>query len=303
MALLDLKGISKSFGAQTVLRDISLSIEEGECVAIIGYSGTGKTTLVNLLAGLIKPDAGEALLDGKPITGPGLDRAVVFQNYSLLPWLNVRENIALAVDQGFPTWSAAERAVHVEKYVAMVNLTPAMTKLPRELSGGMRQRVSVARALALNSKILLLDEPLSALDALTRANLQDEISQIRQRNRSTVLWVTNDPDEALLLADRVIPLLPTSPATLGEAIPISLARPRDRRTLTSLPEFKKLRLELITRLLSAKSTEGPRSGPIAPPDLVPEDLTRINTVQFFARQGPKRRAVAPSLKTETEEAA
>src|SRR6187549_2727655 len=206
MAFLELKSVSKSFGAATVLKDVNLSIEKGEFVAIVGFSGAGKTTLISIIAGLLKPDSGSAILNDLEITEPGPDRGIVFQNYSLLPWLTVFENILLAVDQVNPNWSAAKKAEHVEKYIAMVNLTPARDKKPHELSGGMRQRVSVARALAMDPQILLLDEPLGALDALTRATLQDEISRIWLQNKKTVVLITNDVDEGIYLADRIIPL-------------------------------------------------------------------------------------------------
>jgi nitrate/nitrite transport system ATP-binding protein len=290
MPLLELNQLTKSYGGKEIIRDVNLSVNEGEFVAIIGYSGTGKTTLMNMLSGLAKPDSGEALLDGKPITGPGPDRSIVFQNYSLLPWLTVFENIELAVQAVFPEWSKDQQREHVEKHIAMVKLTPAAGKLPRELSGGMRQRVSVARALSLNARILLLDEPLSALDALTRATLQDEISDIWKKNRTTVLWVTNDPDEALLLADRVVPLLPTSPATLGESIPVTLERPRDRRTIMQDPVFKATRLQLVETLLSCKAdAKSSKPSAMAAPDILPEDIMRVNSLQFFTRQGPRRK--------------
>src|SRR5882672_24585 len=175
MPYLELKNVSKSYGANgshaEILRDINLTVEKVEFVAIVGYSGAGKTTLISLIAGLLRPDHGSIKLNDLEITEPGPDRGVVFQNYSLLPWLTVYENIHLAVEQLFPNWAAAKKKQHTEKYIAMVNLTPAREKKPGELSGGMRQRVSVARALAMDPQILLLDEPLSALDALTRATL------------------------------------------------------------------------------------------------------------------------------------
>ena len=294
MPLIEIKQASKGFGSNgartEVLKNINLSVEEGEFIVIIGYSGSGKTTLVNLISGLGHADAGETLMDGKPITGPGPDRGLVFQNYSLLPWLNVQENISLAVDEVFPDWSKAQRAEHVAKYIAMVKLTPAAHKLPKELSGGMRQRVSVARALAMTPRVLLLDEPLSALDALTRATLQDEISDIWLKNRTTVIWVTNDPDEAILLADRVIPLLPTSPATLGESLTVDIERPRDRKAINHDPRFKKLRAHLINTLLDSKGKNKVKSSrKLVLPDILPEDLTQVNTLQFLNRRGPKRR--------------
>jgi nitrate/nitrite transport system ATP-binding protein len=290
MPLIEIKSASKSFAGSQVLKDINLSVEEGEFVVIVGYSGSGKSTLINLISGLVKPDTGEALIEGKKITEPGPDRGLVFQNYSLLPWLTVEENIALAVDEVFKEWTSEQRKAHVDKYIAMVKLTPAAHKLPKELSGGMRQRVSVARTLAMNPKVLLMDEPLSALDALTRAQLQDEISDIWMNNKTTVIWITNDPDEAILVADKVIPLLPTAPATLGEPMIIDLERPRDRRTINHDPKFKKLRTELITTLLDAKGrTKSKTSLKLTLPDILPEDLTTVNSLQFLNRSGPKRR--------------
>ncbi|MFO1486463.1 MAG: ABC transporter ATP-binding protein [Verrucomicrobiaceae bacterium] len=294
MPLIEIKGASKGFGyngsRSEVLKNINLSVEKGEFVVIVGYSGTGKSTLINMISGLVKPDAGEASIEGQKITEPGPDRGLVFQNYSLLPWLTVEENIALAVDEVFKDWSKEQRKEHVQKYIDMVKLTAASHKLPKELSGGMRQRVSVARTLAMMPKVLLLDEPLSALDALTRATLQDEISDIWRNDLTTVLWITNDPDEALLLADRVIPLLPSSPATLGEPIVVDLERPRDRKAINHDPKFKKLRSQLINTLLDAKGrSKSKTSVKLTLPDILPEDLSYVNTLQFLNRSGPKRR--------------
>jgi nitrate/nitrite transport system ATP-binding protein len=294
MPLIEINNASKGFGAHgsrsEVLKNVNLSIAEGEFVAIVGYSGTGKTTLINLISGLGRPDSGSVVIDGKPVTGPGPDRGLVFQNYSLLPWLTVAENIALAVDEVFSSWTKVQKAEHVAKYVGMVKLTPAAHKYPKELSGGMRQRVSVARALAMNPKVLLMDEPLSALDALTRATLQDEIADIWLNNKTTVIWITNDPDEAILVADRVIPLLPTSPATLGESIIVDIERPRDRKAVNHDPKFKKLRAQLINTLLDAKGKNKVKSSKkLVLPDILPEDLSQANSVQFLTRRGPKRR--------------
>ncbi|MFT4176002.1 MAG: ABC transporter ATP-binding protein [Luteolibacter sp.] len=296
-SILSLSGVSKSFGRaherNTVLNDVNLSVREGDFVSIIGYSGTGKSTLINLIAGLLKPDTGSAEMDGKPITGPGPERGIVFQNYSLLPWLTVTENIRLAVDQLFPEMSDAERKAHTAKYVDMVKLSHAANKYPKELSGGMRQRVSVARTLAANPRILLLDEPLSALDALTRATLQDEIAEIWSKNRTTVIWITNDPDEAILVADRVIPLLPTTQgATLGQEIEIPMPRPRARTELIKSTEFKDLKLRLIQTLLDAKKAIGSSTltRKLAAPDILPEDLNRKRTFTLFDRPTPRRRS-------------
>ena len=306
MSFLEVHGVSKGYGPawkrSEVLQNINLSIEEGEFVAIIGYSGAGKTTLMSLLAGLIRPDVGSVKLEGRDITSPGPDRGIVFQNYSLLPWLSVYENVALGVDEVFSNWSPEERKKHTEKYIRMVNLTAAINKVPRELSGGMRQRVSVARTLALNPHILLLDEPLSALDALTRATLQDEISRIWQEEKKTVVLVTNDPDEALLLADRVIPLSAGPNATLLEPIPVSLERPRDRRTLLEYQEFKQLRNQIIDSLMaSRKKPTAAITRKLVLPDIQPEDIS-ITRSRFVlgARRQPKRPSEIQPVKVEVE---
>ncbi|MEO1542931.1 MAG: nitrate ABC transporter ATP-binding protein [Pseudomonadota bacterium] len=253
MAFLELKNVSKSYGegsARTeVLSDINLSVEEGEFIAIVGFSGSGKTTLISSIAGLVKPDQGEVLLKGKKVTEPGPDRGLVFQSYSLMPWLTVGDNVSLAVDAVFPKENKDQRAARCDKYIEMVGLAHAKDRLPSELSGGMRQRVSVARTLAMSPDILLLDEPLSALDALTRAKLQDEIEQIWSQEKKTVVLITNDVDEALLLADRVIPLNPGPKATLGPAFKVDLPRPRDRAELNHNETFKALRAEVTKYLM------------------------------------------------------
>ncbi|WP_158668152.1 ABC transporter ATP-binding protein [Bradyrhizobium guangdongense] len=245
MSFLSLKGLCKAYGTgakrASVLSDVNLEVAEGEFIAIVGFSGSGKTTLISTIAGLVQPDSGEIVLKGQPVDGPGPDRGVVFQSYSLMPWLTVRGNVALAVDQVFARESKAERAARVDRYIAMVGLSHAATRLPAELSGGMRQRVAVARALATSPEILLLDEPLSALDALTRAKLQDEIIDIWSRDKRTVVLITNDVDEAILLADRIIPLLPGPDATLGREFRVDIPRPRDRASINEDPAFKRLR--------------------------------------------------------------
>ncbi|MEO5917026.1 MAG: ABC transporter ATP-binding protein [Luteolibacter sp.] len=294
--ILELSNVSKTFGRAhelaTILRDVNLTVAEGDFVSIIGYSGSGKSTLINLIAGLLKPTAGQAMMDGKTIDGPGPERGIVFQNYSLLPWLTVTENVRLAVDQLFPAMSVQERKEYTAKYVDMVKLTPASGKYPKELSGGMRQRVSVARTLAANPRILLLDEPLSALDALTRATLQDEIADIWHKNRTTVIWITNDPDEALLVADRVIPLLPgREGATLGPEISVSIPRPRMRNDVLKTAEFKDLKLQLINTLIGAKKDSGATvTKKLAAPDILPEDLAIKRHTSIFDRPEPRRRS-------------
>ena len=253
MAFLELKGVSKSYGEgmsrTDVLSGIDLEVEDGEFIAIVGFSGSGKTTLVSTIAGLVQPDEGDVLLKGKPVTEPGPDRGLVFQSYSLMPWLTVKGNVDLAVDAVFSKESKTERAARSDKYIEMVGLAHARDRLPSELSGGMRQRVAVARTLAMSPEILLLDEPLSALDALTRAKLQDEIEQIWSAEKKTVVLITNDVDEALLLADRVIPLNPGPNATLGPAFDVNLQRPRKRSELNNNPTYKALRAEITTYLM------------------------------------------------------
>jgi nitrate/nitrite transport system ATP-binding protein len=253
MAFLELNHVSKSYGdgreRAEILGDINLSVEEGEFVAIVGFSGSGKTTLISTIAGLVEPDSGEVLFKGAPVKGPGPERGVVFQSYSLMPWLTVEGNVALAVDTVFAGESKARRRERVAKYIGMVGLDHAADRRPAELSGGMRQRVAVARALAMNPEMLLLDEPLSALDALTRGKLQDEIEQIWERDRKTVILITNDVDEAIVLADRIIPLRPGPGATLGPEFKVGLPRPRDRAGLNHLPAFKKLRADITAYLM------------------------------------------------------
>lgn len=285
-AFLELCNVSKGYGQGNnrteVLKNISFKMNEGDFLSIIGFSGSGKTTLISLISGLIEPDEGEILLNGKPINGPGPDRGLVFQNYSLLPWLNVYDNVALAVNHLFKDWSAQKRKDHIEKYIAMVNLTPARDKRPAELSGGMRQRVSVARALAMNPQMLLLDEPLSALDALTRGTLQSEIEKIWSRDRKTVILITNDVDEGLLLADRIIPLNPGPGATLGPAFNVPLARPRERTAMNDNVQYKKLRNEITKYLMDAggKRANAQNTEKLVLPELEPLDLAEAQYVMI-----------------------
>ena len=202
---LKVERLSKSFVAnKPVFEDVSFSLSQGEFVCIIGHSGCGKTTILNVLAGLDKATAGHVFMDGREVTGPGLERGVVFQGHALMPWLTVRKNIAFAVQSRWADWSAAEVNAQVEKYVAMVGLTAALDKKPSQLSGGMKQRVGIARAFCIQPKMLLLDEPFGALDALTRGTIQDELLSIVRQTQQTVFMITHDVDEAILLADRIL---------------------------------------------------------------------------------------------------
>ena len=247
MSFLELKNVSKGYCETPVLKNIDLSVPEGEFLVILGFSGTGKTTLINLMAGLEQPGKGSVTFKGAPIMEPGRERGVIFQSYSLMPWLTVSGNVALAVDTTFPDLSKADRAAKVDHYVNMVGLSHAASRRPAELSGGMRQRVNVARALAMDPEVLLLDEPLSALDALTRANLADEIEAIWDADKKTCVLITNDVDEAIILADRIIALNPNG--TLGEEFKVSIPRPRDRSAMNNDDMFKSLRMQVTKYLM------------------------------------------------------
>ncbi|MGE0409537.1 MAG: ABC transporter ATP-binding protein [Amphiplicatus sp.] len=292
MAQLTLEGVSKSYGvgpdATRVLHDINLSIEENEFVAIVGFSGSGKTTLISLIAGLIEPDEGTISVAGEPVAGGSPDRGVVFQSYSLMPWLTVAGNVRLAVDAVFPNMTLSERARHVAHYIDMVGLGHARDRRPAELSGGMRQRVNVARALATKPKMLLMDEPFSALDALTRANLQDELEAIWEREKKTVVLITNDVDEAILLADRIIPLNPGPGASLGPSFPVTLARPRDRKAMNHEPEFIRLRRAITNYLMNVGMARPGELAEMRLPDAQPIAVKRKRSARNPALLPPER---------------
>lgn len=280
MSFLEIDHASIGFGPHDnryeVLSDVNLSVEENEFVAVVGFSGAGKSTLISLLAGLLTPDKGEIRLGGKVIKEPSPRLGIMFQNYSLLPWLTVFENVALAVQQVFPKFRKAELKEHVERYIAMVKLTPALGKKPGELSGGMRQRASLARTLAMQPEILLLDEPLSALDALTRAEIQDEIINIWENDKRTIVMITNDVDEAVLMADRIVPLTMGPEATLDEPFPVDLERPRNRTTLNTNPEFRRLRTDISKYMVTLnEETKALSSSAVVAhlPDIMPMDFT------------------------------
>ncbi|HSI95922.1 MAG: ABC transporter ATP-binding protein [Methylophilaceae bacterium] len=233
-------------GKFCALRDVNLSITQGEFVSVIGHSGCGKSTVLNLIAGLLMPSNGVMLCAGREIGGPGPERAVVFQNHSLLPWLTCFDNIYLAVERVFgSTEDKASLKKRTHEALALVGLTHSETKFPNEISGGMKQRVGIARALAMEPKVLLMDEPFGALDALTRAHLQDELLGIVQRTGSTVVMVTHDVDEAVLLSDRIVMMTNGPAATIGEILTVDLARPRNRLELAENPQYHHLRGEVL----------------------------------------------------------
>ena len=241
-------GISFTRAGRTneVLRDVSVKIDKGEFVSLIGHSGCGKSTVLNIVAGLLKASTGGVLLEGKEVNSPGPDRAVVFQNHSLLPWLTVRENVALAVDKVFKgKKSKAERNAWIDHNLSLVNMTHAADRRPSEISGGMKQRVGIARALAMEPKVLLLDEPFGALDALTRAHLQDSLMDIHARLKNAVIMITHDVDEAVLLSDRIVMMTSGPSATVGEILRVDLERPRRRLDLVEDATYTHARAEVL----------------------------------------------------------
>lgn len=285
-----MRNVCKGYGSgatrNEVLTNINLNIREGEFLAVVGFSGSGKTTFTQLLAGLTRPDSGEITMHGEVVSGPSPERGLVFQNYSLLPWLTVRGNIALSVDSVFSAWPKSERKDHVEKFIEMVGLSHAAHRRPHELSGGMRQRTSLARTLAMKPKVLLLDEPLSALDALTRSVLQEEILKIWEEERQTCLMITNDVDEAILVADRIVPLNPGPRASLGPAFSVDLKRPRNRTELNHNATFKGLRNAVTNYLVAVrkKSRDDQAAMTVAPiielPDIQPASLAMPRARQY-----------------------
>lgn len=247
---LTVENVAKKFTSgkvvNQVLTDVNLKIKRGEYISIIGHSGCGKSTLLNIVAGLTTASGGNVILDGKEVNEPGPDRSVVFQNHSLLPWLTVYENVALAVDKIFRNKkSSRERKEWVNHNLAKVGMDHALNRLPSEISGGMKQRVGIARALSMEPKVLLLDEPFGALDALTRAHLQDEVMRIHAELGTTVMMITHDVDEAVLLSDRIVMMTNGPSATIGEILEIDLERPRDRLALSDDSRYNHLRHEVL----------------------------------------------------------
>jgi nitrate/nitrite transport system ATP-binding protein len=257
-AYLSIEGVgvtfSKGAARSEVLTGIDLKVEKGEFVSIIGHSGCGKSTLLNVVAGLVPVTTGAVILDKQEVNAPGPDRAVVFQNHSLLPWLSVRENVSLAVDKVFgKTKSAAERREWTLHNLELVKMTHALDKRPAEISGGMKQRVGIARALAMEPKVLLLDEPFGALDALTRAHLQDSVMEIHAALNNTVLMVTHDVDEAALLSDRIVMMTNGPRASIGQVLDVNLARPRDRLAVAENPTYIHARAAVIEFLYARRA--------------------------------------------------
>jgi len=250
---LSLENIEKRFPISgkddyVAVTDVNLEIKKDEIISIIGHSGCGKSTLLNMISGLDAQTEGVIILENKEVKGPGPDRAVVFQNHSLLPWLSVYQNIEMAVKKVMPELKSKEIRDRVEKYISMVNLDHAKDKKPDEISGGMKQRVGIARALSISPKVLLMDEPFGALDSLTRANLQEHLMRIQEKAKNTVIIITHDIDEAVLLSDRVIMMTNGPDATIGEILEVNLERPRDRVALQTDPEYIRCREAILSFL-------------------------------------------------------
>ena len=256
--LLQVERLGKAYVAdKPVFADVSFMLDRGEFVCVIGHSGCGKTTILNVLAGLDTATAGHVFMESREMVGPSLERGVVFQGHALMPWLTVRQNIAFAVKSRWPDWSAAQINAHVEKFVQLVGLTPAIDKKPSQLSGGMKQRVGIARAFSIQPKMLLLDEPFGALDALTRGTIQDELMGIVRETHQTVFMITHDVDEAILLADRILLMSNGAetdqgykPGGIAEVVVNPLPRERTRATLHHLDGYYDLRNHIVDFLVS-----------------------------------------------------
>jgi len=251
--LLDISHIDMVFptptGSFTALKGVDLQIKKGEFVSLIGHSGCGKSTVLNVVAGLYQATTGGVILNGREVTEPGPERAVVFQNHSLLPWLTAYQNVELAVDQVFgKKMSKVETKEWIEHNLKLVHMDHAMHKRPSEISGGMKQRVGIARALAMQPEVLLMDEPFGALDALTRAHMQDSLMEIQNELNNTVIMITHDVDEAVLLSDRIVMMTNGPAATVGEILEVNLERPRNRLSLAKDTEYNRLRSEVLTFL-------------------------------------------------------
>jgi nitrate/nitrite transport system ATP-binding protein len=268
---LQVEGLAKSYPGSTepVFDEVNFSIARGEFVCIIGHSGCGKTTILNVLAGLDSASAGHVFMDGREVAGPSLERGVVFQGHALMPWLTVRKNIAFAVRSKWPDWNSAQVDAHVQKYVGLVGLSSAIDKKPSALSGGMKQRVGIARAFAIEPKMLLLDEPFGALDALTRGTIQDELLSIVRETQQTVFMITHDVDEAVLLADKILLMSNGPQARVAEIVRNTMPRDRQRATVHHDPQYYPLRNHLVDFLVARSKNLSHGKAPAHPPTVEP----------------------------------
>ena len=268
---LRVEGLSKTYAGSTepVFERVNFDLVQGEFVCIVGHSGCGKTTILNVLAGLEQASGGHVFMGGREISGPSLERGVVFQGHALMPWLTVRGNIAFAVRSKWPAWSAAQVDAQVEKYVELVGLGAAIEKKPQALSGGMKQRVGIARAFAIEPKMLLLDEPFGALDALTRGTIQDELLRICAETHQTVFMITHDVDEAILLADRILLMSNGPRAGVAEIVRNTMSRQRQRATLHHDPQYYRIRNHLVDFLVARSKDLSHGRAPAQPPVVEP----------------------------------
>jgi len=298
--LIRIEGIAKRFavrggGTTTVFQDLHFSVQPGEFVCLIGHSGCGKTTILNVLAGLEEASEGYVFVGGREVSGPSLDRAVIFQSHALMPWLTVMGNIAFAVSSRWPDWSRDKVREHCQKYIDLVNLTGSEKKRPAELSGGMKQRVGIARALAIQPKMLLMDEPFSALDALTRGVLQEEVLRICGETQQTVFMITHDVDEAILLADKIVLMTNGPSAKIAEIVVNTMPRDRTRHDMHKHSHYYRIRNHLIEFLVDrsrafAAGAEGydPKNPPLVRPGLDPAEARA-------AESALPERSAAPTL--------
>ena len=268
---LQVEGLAKAYpgSSEPVFDEVNFGIDRGEFVCIIGHSGCGKTTILNVLAGLEGASAGHVFMDGREVAGPSLERGVVFQGHALMPWLTVRKNIAFAVRSKWPDWTSAQVDAQVQKYVALVGLSGAIDKKPSALSGGMKQRVGIARAFAIEPKMLLLDEPFGALDALTRGTIQDELLAIVRETQQTVFMITHDVDEAVLLADKILLMSNGPQARVAEIVRNTMPRDRQRATVHHDPQYYPLRNHLVDFLVARSKDLSHGKAPAHPPTVEP----------------------------------
>ncbi|GAA5216666.1 ABC transporter ATP-binding protein [Corallincola platygyrae] len=305
-AYLSIEGVSIEFptpnGPFKALDHVDLKINKGEFISLIGHSGCGKSTVLNIVAGLYQATEGGVILDGKEVNEPGPERAVVFQNHSLLPWLTAYENVELAVKTVFKgKMSKAEMRDWIEHHMKLVHMDHAMHKRPDEISGGMKQRVGIARALAMQPKVLLMDEPFGALDALTRAHLQDSLMEIQNEINSTVIMITHDVDEAVLLSDRIVMMTNGPEATIGQILDVELARPRERLVLADDPEYNHYRAEVL-RFLHERHAKP--DVPVSKPAAEPKEVVATQTETVVEKEeGPQLKLATSEGKSKQEEVA
>jgi len=271
VSFLQIQDLAKRYPGSTVFEGVNFAMEKGEFVCIIGHSGCGKTTILNVLAGLDAASGGTVIMDNREVAGPSLDRGVVFQGHALMPWLSVSSNIAFAVKSRWPDWNRIQIQVHCQKFIDLVGLTGSEHKKPSQLSGGMKQRVGIARAFAIQPKMLLLDEPFGALDALTRGTIQDELVRICAATHQTVFMITHDVDESILLADRILLMSNGPNACIAEVVENTLPRPRDRHNIHHDPQYYRVRNHLVDFLVNRSKLyqTGEEKRPVHPPAVRP----------------------------------